>query len=459
MTHRVLALTVACLATFATLTPQAQGLRPSPQAAPSGAGMAAPARAPGTDLRQADFIVAVVNSEPITNHDVRLELQRVMQQMAQQRRAQPDIQQLARQVLERLINEKAQIQLARDTGIRIDEAAIDQAEQSVARQNQIDVPELRRRIAREGLALKQFRDQLRDQLLLTRLRERDVEPRVRVSDREVDEYLQEQQNNKDPAAQQINIAQLLVAVPDDANAGQISALQAKAQRALERARAGEDFAALARELSDAQDRVNGGQLGLRSADRYPPLFLEATQNLAVGGLSGVVRSGAGFHILKVIERTSAGLPGMTVTQSRARHILLRPGTQMSESAARDKLNDFRKRIQSGQTDFATLARENSQDGSAAQGGDLGWANPGQFVPEFEEVMNRLAPGQISDPLISRFGAHLIQLVERRSTTLSPREQREMVRGMLREKKLDEAYATWAQDVRGRAYVEMREPPQ
>lgn len=459
MTHRVLALTVACLATFATLTSQAQGLRPSPQAAPSGVGIAAPARAPATDLRPADFIVAVVNSEPITNHDVRLELQRVMQQLAQQRRAQPDIQQLAHQVLERLINEKTQIQLARDTGIRIDEAAIDQAEQSVARQNRIDVPELRRRIAREGLALKQFRDQLRDQLLLTRLRERDVEPRVRVSDREVDEYLQEQQNNKDPAAQQINLAQLLVAVPDDATAGQIAALQAKARRALERARAGEDFAALARELSDAQDRVNGGQLGLRSADRYPPLFLEATQNLAVGGLSGVVRSGAGFHILKVIERTSAGLPGMTVTQSRARHILLRPGTQMSESAARDKLNDFRKRIESGQTDFAALARENSQDGSAAQGGDLGWANPGQFVPEFEEVMNRLAPGQISDPLISRFGAHLIQLVERRSTALSPREQREMVRGMLREKKLDEAYATWAQDVRGRAYVEMREPPQ
>jgi peptidyl-prolyl cis-trans isomerase SurA len=214
-----------------------------------------------------------------------------------------------------------------------------------------------------------------------------------------------------------------------------------------------------RELSDSKDRDNGGQLGVRTANRYPPLFLEATQSLPVGGISGLVRSGAGFHILKLIERRSAGLPPMTVTQTRARHILLVPSAQLSEATARDKLNDFKKRIQSGQTDFATLARENSQDGSAAGGGDLGWANPGQFVPEFEEVMNRLAPGQISDPLISRFGVHLIQVLERRNATLGEREQREMIRNMLREKKYNEVYTAWVQDVRGRAYVELRDAPQ
>jgi len=172
-----------------------------------------------------------------------------------------------------------------------------------------------------------------------------------------------------------------------------------------------------------------------------------------------VRSGAGFHILKVVEKRQAGMPGVSVTQSRARHILLRPGPQLSESAARERLADFRKRILAGTADFAQLARENSQDASARNGGDLGWANPGLFVPEFEDVLSDLQPGQISEPLVSRFGVHLIQLMERRQATLSQREQREIARNLVREKKLDEAYSSWAQEVRGRAYVEFREPPQ
>jgi peptidyl-prolyl cis-trans isomerase SurA len=455
MTHRFMALTVASLAILATLTSQAQGLRPS-----AGAASATPLIGTQPNVqRQADFIVAVVNSEPITNNEVRAELQRVTQQLAQQRRPQPDSKELARQVLERLIDDKAQLQLARESGVRVDDAAIDQAEQNIARQNQMDVTELHRRIALDGVVPSQFRAQLRDQLMLTRLRERDVEPRARVSDLEVDQYLREQQNNNAPANQEINLAQILVAVPDAASPVQIAALQARAQRALDRARAGEDFVALVREFSDASNSANGGQLGLRTADRYPPLFLEATQNLGVGELSALVRSGAGFHVLKVLEKNSSGMPAMTVTQSRARHILLHVSPQFTEAAARVKLNEFKKRILAGQADFAALARDNSQDSSAAQGGDLGWANPGMFVPEFEEVMNRLTPGQISDPLVSRFGVHLIQLTERRNATLSPREQRETVRAMLREKKLDQTYATWAQDLRGRAYVEMREPPQ
>ena len=236
-------------------------------------------------------------------------------------------------------------------------------------------------------------------------------------------------------------------------------MQAKAQKVLERSRAGEDFAALAREFSDASDRTNGGEIGLRMADRYPPLFVEAMQNLDEGAIGALVRSGAGFHVIKVLEKKSAGLPPATVMQSRVRHILLRVSPQLSESAARDKLAGFKLRIVAGQADFAQLARDNSQDGSAAQGGDLGWANPGMYVPEFEDVMNRLAPGEISDPLISRFGVHLIQLVERRNAALSQREQRETVRSILREKKLDESYVIWAQDLRGRAYIEMREPPE
>ncbi len=432
-----------------------QGLR-----APSSPAAAVPVAPRSQDTRAADYIVAVVNSEPITNLQVSAQVERVRRSLAAQRRPVPEGAALAPQVLEQLINERAQLQLARDLGIKIDEPSIDQAEQQVAAQNQLTLEQLHRQLEKEGEDPRRFRDQLRDQLLLTRLREREVDPRVRVSDVEVDQYLNEQrERSSDPASVQLSLAHVLVAVPDGASEQQVASLQEKAQGVLRRARAGEDFAALAREFSDAGDKVNGGQLGLRTADRYPPLFVEAVQVLQPGGIAGPVRSGAGFHVIKLLERRSAGLPPATVTQSRARHILLVPSTQLSEAQARDKLNDFRRRILAGETDFATLARRNSQDGSAAQGGDLGWANPGQFVPEFERVMDQLAPGQISQPLISRFGVHLIQLIERRTAALTERERREMVRGMLREKKFNEVYVTWAQDVRAKAYVELREAPQ
>ena len=236
-------------------------------------------------------------------------------------------------------------------------------------------------------------------------------------------------------------------------------LQARADSVLRRIRAGEDFATLAREFSQSAERANGGVMGLRSAERYPLIFIEATQTLRVGDVSALVRSGAGFHILKVLDKKRATAANVSVVQTRARHILLRPSAQLSESAARARLVDLRKRITSGQIDFATAARDNSQDGSAREGGDLGWANPGQFVPEFEEVMNQLAPGQVSEPLVSRFGVHLIQLQERRENALSAREQRELARASLREKKVEENFTAWARDVRARAYVEMREPPQ
>lgn len=454
MTHRLVALIVTSVSILVGLPSAAQGLRPA-------TGLSAPpsARSQSAVPLPADYIVALVNSEPITNNEVQREVQRLVQQFAQQRRPLPERKEVARQVLENLINQKAQLQSAAETGIRVDEVAVDQAVLNIARQNQMEVPELQRRLAADGIGLSQFRAQLREQLILTRLRERDVEPRVRVTDLDIDQYLREQQTNSDPENTEINLAQIVVSVPDTATEAQVAALQAKAQKALDRARAGEDFSALVRELSDSADRSNGGQLGLRTINRYPPLFVEATQTLAVGAIAGLVRSGAGFHILKVIEKKSAGLPPSTVTQSRSRHILLRPSAQLSEGAAVGRLSEFKKRLAAGQADFAALAREHSQDGSAAQGGDLGWSNPGMFVPEFEDVMNRLEPGQVSEPLVSRFGVHLIQLMERRSNVLSPQEQREMVRNVLREKKLDEAYLNWAQDLRGRAYVEMREPPQ
>ena len=406
--------------------------------------------------RQVDFVVALVNSEPITNSELQGELQRVQQQFALQRRPLPDKNELARQVLERLIGDQIQLQLARQSGIRIDEAAVDLAEQNVARQNQLSVADMRRQLVAEGVSMPQFRTQLRNQLTLTRLRERELAPRGRVTELEIDQYLREAQSNSGPTTQQINLAQILVAVPDDASDAQVATLRARAEALLARIRAGEDFNNLARAASDAPDRSNGGQLGLRTADRYPTLFVDATRALAVGEVSALVRSGAGFHLLKVMERQDANLPPTAVTQTRSRHILLRPSAQLSEAAARDRLLAYRAQIQAGQADFAALARQHSQDGSAAQGGDLGWTSPGMFVPEFEQFMNRLAPGQVGEPLVSRFGVHLIEVLERRRVETSQREQREAVRSLLREKKLDEAYLLWAQDQRSRAYVELRE---
>jgi peptidyl-prolyl cis-trans isomerase SurA len=364
-------------------------------------------------------------------------------------------------VLERLISEKAQLQLARESGIRVDDATVDQAEANFARQNQMDVAELRRRLTADGVSPASFREDLRSQLLLQRLRDREVESKVKVGEPDIDAFLREQQQGaSDPAALELNLAQILVAVPENAAEPQVRELQARAQRLQERARGGEDFAKLARENSEAPGAAaNGGVMGLRGADRYPQLFVDAVQSLPEGGVSGVVRSGAGFHVLKVVEKRQGGMPGVNVTQNHARHILLRPNAQLGEKAAIERLADFKRRVQAGQADFAQLARENSQDASASRGGDLGWANPGLFVPEFEDVINGLAPGQIADPFVSRFGVHLVQLLERRVNRLSEREQRDIARNLVREKKLDEAYAQWAQDVRNRAYVEFREPPQ
>ena len=451
-------LALVTLAALQTLTmAQAQGLRPlnaQSIATPPAAAVRTDAAA-GTAQRAADFIVAIVNTEPITNAEVRQETQRLAPQLAQSRQGRPPEAELARLVLERMINERAQLQVAKESGIRVDDLAVDQAEQNVAAQNQTDLATLRKRLVADGIGLAPYREQLRDQLILIRLREREVDSKVKVSDLEVDQFLREQANATE-ANLELNLAQILIAVPENASVDQSSGLLAKAEAALARARANEDFGQLARELSDSADRSNGGQLGLRSADRYPPLFLDAIQGLAPNGLTGVVRSGAGFHILKVLEKRAAG---MTVEQTRARHILLRPNAQLTEAQARDRLADYKRRVESRQADFAQLAREHSQDGSAAQGGDLGWTSPGQFVPEFEQAMANLAPGQIAAPLVSRFGLHLIQVMERRTSTLSLRDQQEVVRNQLRQKKLEEAFVIWAQEVRGRAYVEKREAPQ
>lgn len=458
MNPRAFAIGLVCLASFVSQGAGAQGVR-----LPGASGIGA-VRLPAPDApaqsgpRQADFIVAVVNSEPVTNSEVRTRMARLQRQVARQGGAQPPQELLAREAMEQLIQELAQVQLARESGIVVDDLAVDQAAQSVARQNEVSTDEMYRRLAADGLARDRFREELRRQLMQQRLREREVDARVRVSEPEIDQFLREQASGAGVAQTEIQLGHVLVTVPEGASPAQVAERQARAQAVADKARAGGDFGALAREFSEAPEAVAGGLMGLRPADRYPDLFVEATKVLPVGGVAGPVRSGAGFHVLKVVDKTRADMP-TTVTQSHARHILLRTSAQLTETAAAERLADYRRRILAGQADFAALAREHSQDASARQGGDLGWSNPGSYVPEFEETMDALNPGDISQPLVSRFGVHLIQLIERREIRLNPREQREMVRQVVRQKKLGEAYSTWVQELRARAYVEFRDPPQ
>lgn len=406
----------------------------------------------------ADFIVALVNSQPITDSELRQAMRRAREQLQSQQQALPSQEQLRQLVLERLISDKAQLDYALQAGMRVEDAAVDQAEQSLAIQNQTDVATLRQRMQQDGMDPALVRSQLRDQILVTRLREREVDSRIRVTDQDIDRFLAEQQSqNTDPLTQEINLAQILLEIPEKASAEEAAKIFLQARQLQQRALRGEDFATLVQRYS-AGSRTNGGEIGLRRGDRYPSLFVQAIANLSVGDISEPVRSGAGVHILKVLERRAPTTYVRTIVQTRARHILLRTGPALSQATATARLAELRQRVVSGKADFAALAREFSQDGSAEQGGDLGWVSPGMFVPEFETVMDQLAEGAISPPVVSRFGVHLIQTLDRRRVDLTPAQVRESVREQLRQTRGEEAYRSWAKDIRERAYVEMREPP-
>ena len=404
----------------------------------------------------ADYVVALVNSEPITDSDLRMQTRIIEQQQREQGRSGVSPAALREAALERLINERIQLQMAELMGIRADEAAVDQAEKTVAAQNQLNVASLRQNLEKEGVSTASFRRQLGEQVVLGRLREREIDARVKVSEPDVDSaFAAQEASNAQLSNQSINIAQLLIALPETPSASELAAAQAKAQSALKRIRNGEAFEALVSELSNGE-RKNGGQIGLRRADRYPDLFTAAVYDLPVGGVSGPVRSGAGLHILKLLDRQTVR-KAATLTQTRARHILLLLTPELSAAQAQERLQKVREAIIAQKTSFETAARDNSQDGSAAQGGDLGWATPGMFVPEFEQVMDRLREGDISAPILSRFGVHLIQVLERRRVELSLEQQREQVRKQLRAQKLEERFSTWLAELRARAFIEIREP--
>jgi peptidyl-prolyl cis-trans isomerase SurA len=366
----------------------------------------------------------------------------------------PEREVLERQLLERLIIDKAQLQLARDTGIRVEEVQLDRALQRIAEQNNMTLADFRAALERDGVRISQFRDDVRDQILVSRLREREVDDKIQVSDTEIDLFLDESKAQPE-AREEYNVAHILVRVPDQASPERIEASRAKAEKARAEAAAGGDFARLAAGFSDAPDALQGGAIGWRTGDRLPELFMSALLKMQAGEVSPVLKSSAGFHLVKLVERRGIVAPRAPVTQTRMRHILIRTSDTVSETEARRRLLGLRERLVSGAADFAELARSNSDDGTAARGGELDWVYPGDTVPEFERAYQDLKPGEISPPVRTTFGYHLIQVLERRSADLSPERRRLQARQALRERKSDEAYQQWLRQLRDQTYVDLR----
>jgi len=414
-----------------------------------GAGQEGGAAAP---VALVDRIVAVVNKEVITQRELNERMDRIEKDLARRGTSLPAREELERQVLERLIIEKVQLQLAQETGLRVDDLELDRTVARVAEGNKLSMAQFRQALERDGIRFDTFREALRNEILVNRLRERDVISKITVSDGEIENLLSEQSERKG-AGTEYEIAHILVRVPEQPSPEQLNARRERAEEAMRRGREGADFAQVAAAYSDAPDALQGGVMGWRSQDRLPELFVEALTKLKPGDVSGVLRSPAGFHVLKLIALRGAGAPLM-VEQSHVRHILVRTNELVSESDARRKLTNLRERILHGEN-FGELARLNSDDGPAQRGGDLGWVYPGDTVPDFERALSELKPMEISQPVKTSFGWHLIQLLERRTADMSPERKRIEARRVLLDRKGDEAYQEWLRQLRDRAYVELR----
>ena len=410
-----------------------------------------PAR-PAPRVVSVDRVVAVVNDEAITQHDLNDATNIVLQQMQQQKLQPPPADVLERQVLERLVTEKALMQYAKETGLKVDDTQVERTVQRIAQDNKLSVEDFRKALAQEHISYAKYREDVRNEIIVQRLREREVESRLTVTDAEVDQYLAtlKLQNTGDTEYQ---LAHILVIVPEQASAEQIEAKRRRAEEALKAIRAGGDFAQVAAGFSDASDALRGGNLGWRPGARLPTVFVEQVRTMQPGEVSPVLRSAAGFHIVKLLDKRGRD-QSKIVEQTHARHILIKVNELTSESDAKAKIDRIKDRVDAGGK-FEELAKLNSEDPSAAKGGDLGWISPGDTVGEFQEAMNKLAAGQVSPPVRSPFGWHLIQVVERRKQDVTAERERIDAQLAIRQRKADELFQDWVRQTRDRAYVEIR----
>jgi len=411
-------------------------------------------------IQVADTIVAVVNSEVITRRELNDRVTLVEQRMKQQGIAMPPAAEMQKQLLERLIVDRAQLQLAKELGIHVDDTMLDRAVARIAEQNKMTLQAFRDQVEREGTSFAKFREEIRDEITMQRVREREVDNKIQITESEVDNELAAEAAAPQ-TQQEFNLAQILVRIPENASAEQIGERRKRAEDILGQLGAGGDFARLAATYSDSIDALKGGELGWRSQDRLPQLFVDAVANLKQGEVSAIVKSANGFHILKVLGKRGAsvvkvatGAAAPTVQQTHARHILIKVNQVVTAADARRKLTELKLRLDNKSATFEELAKLYSNDLSASKGGDLGWIYPGDTVPEFERAMDALKPGEISGPVESPFGFHLIQVLERKTNDVSQERQRMAARMAIRERKLEEATQDWLRQVRDRAYVEI-----
>ena len=439
------------------------------QAAPAAApAAAAPATKPGSGFlppasssaKVLDSIHVVVNDEVITKNEVRNRVAQTAQNLKTRNVQLPDTSTLERQVVESMIVERAQLQLAKEMGVRVDDRRLDATIGRIAENQKMSVQDMRNQMEKEGLPFGQFREDIRNEIMMQQLREHEVDSKIQVSEAEIDTYLAA---SKAAASERVemNLSQILVAVPENASPEQIAARRARADEVARQLRTGADFSKMAATYSDAPDALKGGEIGWRDPDRLPEVFANELRKLNPGQVTSIIKTNVGFHILRMAEkRKLADAPAgdtAVVQQTRVSHILMKPTPTMNAAEVRKKLLELKEKIVSKSATFEDLARQNSQEpGSAAKGGDLGWLEPGDAGPEFDQALATLKPGEISDVIESPFGLHILRVTERKSEDQSQQKERNTARQVLRERKMQEALEDWMRQVRDRAYVEFRE---
>jgi len=447
---RIAARLIALVAATFVAAALAQGTAPPPAAA------SAPApstpRASSDRVIPVDRVIAIVNDEALTQYDVNEQKRVVLGQMKSSNLTPPSPEVLEKQLLERLITERVLLQYAKETGIRIDDTTVERALARIAEDNKLSNDEFKKAVEREGIPFAKYRADIRNEITVQRLREREVEGRVNVSDAEVD-YLLATLESQAGGEVEYRLAHILVLVPEQASTDQIDVRQRRAETALAQVRSGTDFSQVAAGFSDAQDALQGGNLGWRAPARLPTVFADSVRKMKPGDVSPVLRSASGFHIVKLLEIRSRNSPTV-IEQTRLRHILVKVNETTSNDDAKVKAERIRERIAQG-AKFEDQAKANSEDASAAKGGDLGWVSPGDTVPDFERAMNALQPGELSAAVRTPFGWHLIQVQERRSQDVTKEKAREQARVALRQRKSEEAFQDWVRQMRDRSYVEIR----
>ncbi len=414
-------------------------------------GIAVPASGAQDQGTTLDHVEVVVNDDVITHRELEDRTASITKMLQRQKTQLPDRAILERQVLERMITEMLLAQFARETGLHVDDAMLDKTILRIAQQNKFaSVAAFRAKLKKEGIVFDDFREEIRNEMIAARLREREVDSKLVISENEIDNFLSNQAN-QEGKGEELLLSHILVVVPEQASADKIQTYRNRAEQALTKLRGGAPFSQVAAGYSDAQDALKGGELGWRPVNRLPPLFAEALQKMKPGEVSEVLRSPNGFHIVKLLDRRSKDTP-VVITQTHARHILIKTSELVSEDEAKSRLKEIKQRIDNGAS-FAEEARLHSEDGSASQGGDLGWLSPGETVPEFEKPMNALKIGQVSGLVQSGFGWHLIQVLARRKTDVTEEQKRQRARMAIRAVRSDEEFQDWLRQLRDRAFIE------